>query len=248
MKIDGIGFDYGNTLVLDPFEKVMQHKGFDFVRILEKNGYEVAKKKFVDAWSGVNRNLNYPHCSHFAQEIPLVRAALEALGVKKTDRYRISQQLLVAYRSGLKYLLRNDTRIEGVRAVLEELMKRHKKLLILSNERIDTINSQLHWTGLARFFDRVVVSQRLGIEKPDPRIFKYMVRLFDLPKERILYVGDDPGRDIRPAKEIGIKAALFEQPKEMSAAAWRDYSFELKENEKPDFVIKDLGELLQIVE
>jgi HAD superfamily hydrolase (TIGR01549 family) len=248
MKLDGIGFDYGNTLVLDPFDKVMKLKGVDFVRLMEKNGYEVAKKKFVDAWSEVNRNLNYPFCSHFAQEIPLIRAMLEKLGVRKTDRYKISQSLLVAYRSGLKYVLRNDAQIERVKEVLEELRQRGKKLFILSNERIDTINSQLYWTGLGKFFEKVIVSQKLGVEKPDLRIFRYMIRLFDLPKERILYVGDDPERDIKPAKEMGIRAALLEHPKTMSAAAWRDYGFELKGNERPDFVIKELGEVLRFVE
>jgi len=248
MKVDGIGFDYGNTLVSDPFDMVMKLKALDFIRIMEANGYDVDRKKFVDTWSRVNINLSYPHCSHFAQEIPLIKGMLEALGVKKNDRAKISQQLLVAYRSGLKYVLRNDKRIERVRYVLGELKKSKKKLFIVSNERPDTIGMQLQWTGLAKFFDKIIVSKRLGIEKPDLRIFRYMVRAFDLPKERVLYVGDDPQRDIRPAKELGLKAVMLEQPKDMTAKSWRDYNFELKGSEKPDAVIKDLAELLAIVE
>lgn len=247
MKIDGIGFDYGNTLVSDPFEKVMRLKACDFVKIMEANSYEVAGKKFVNAWSDVNRNLNYPFCSHFAQEIPLIKAVLEKLGVKKTDRFRISQQLLVSYRSGLKYVLRSDTSLNRTKDILTELKRRGKRLMVLSNERIYTLNAQLQWTGLATFFEKIIISRRLGIEKPDQRIFKCMVRAFDLPSERILYVGDDPQRDIKPAKDIGIKAIMLEHPKEESSR-WKSYNFKLKGNEKPDAVIKDLSELLQIVE
>lgn len=247
MKIDGIGFDYGNTLVSDPFGKVMRLKVNDFVSIMEANRYEVAGKKFASAWSDVNRNLNYPFCSHFCQEIPLVKAVLEKLGVKKTDRFRLSQQLLVSYRSGLKYVLSNDPSLARTRETLAGLKNKGKRLMILSNERIHTLNAQLQWIGLAGFFEKIIISRKLGMEKPDLRIFKYMVRAFDLPEERILYVGDDPERDIRPAKALGMKAVLLEQPKE-SANSWRNYSFELKENEKPDFVIKDLGELLGIIE
>jgi hypothetical protein len=33
-KVQGIGFDYGNTLVNDPFDKVMKLKANDFIRIM----------------------------------------------------------------------------------------------------------------------------------------------------------------------------------------------------------------------
>jgi HAD superfamily hydrolase (TIGR01549 family) len=214
---------------------------------MEANGYEVAGKKFTGVWSDVNRNLNYPFCSHFCQEIPLIRAVLEKLGVKRKDRFKISQQLLASYRGGLKYVLRNDPTLGRTKGVLAELKGRGKKLMILSNEKIYTLNAQLGWTGLAEFFEKIIISRRLGIEKPDLRIFKYMLRAFDMPAERILYVGDDPERDVKPAKETGLKACLLEQPKE-SANPWRNYGFELKENEKPDFVIKNLDELLDLVE
>lgn len=248
VKFDAIGFDYGNTLVIDPFDRVMKMKGVDFVRIMEANGYEIDKKKLVGVWAETNRNLNYPHCSHFAQEVPLVRAVLEALDVKKTDRVRLSQQLLVAYRSGLKYTLRNDKQLAQIKETLASLKGKGKKLFIISNEKVDTLDAQLHWTGLNGFFDKIITSKRFGAEKPDPAIFRYAARFFDMPMERVLFVGDDPQKDIKPAKEVGFRAAMLERPKGESVACWRDYNFELQENERPDFVIKQINELVQIVE
>jgi HAD superfamily hydrolase (TIGR01549 family) len=246
IKVDGIGFDYGNTLVSDPFERVMKLKSLDFVRVLEANGYEVYGRKFVKAWAKTNRNVNYPYCSHFSQEIPLIKALLESLGVKKNDRNKLSQPLLATYRSGLKYVMKNDKGITHARDVLAELRRRGKRMMILSNERMDTIDVQLRWTGLWRYFDRIIVSERLKAEKPDQRMFTYMMKAFGMPKERILYVGDDPERDIKPAKALGMKAVMLEQPQELGNT-WRNYTTTLAGNEKPDAVIKDLAELLQIV-
>ncbi len=247
MRIEGIGFDYGNTLVSDPFERVMKLKACDFVRTMEENGYEISGKRFTSAWAAINRTVNYPFCSHFSQEIPLARALLEKLGVRRKDRTRMSQQLLVSYRVGLEYALKHDPAIPKAKAVLGELKRRGKRLMILSNERVYTLNAQLDWTGLAGFFEKIIISRKLGIEKPDPRIFRHMIRAFDLPESKILFVGDDPERDVKPAKLLGMKAALLKQPED-AAAAWRSYGFVLKENEKPDFVINDLKELLDMVE
>jgi HAD superfamily hydrolase (TIGR01662 family) len=246
MKIEGIGFDYGNTLVIDPFDKVMKLKANDFVAIMEANRYEISGRKLVKAWSEVNGRMNYPFCSHFCQEIPLVRAVLERLKVKRSDRFRICQQLLVSYRSGLKYVLKNDPAIPSVRNALAELKRKGKRLIILSNERVYALDMQLQWTGLAGYFEKIIASGKLGIEKPDPRIFRNMVRAFDLPESKILFVGDDPERDIRPAKALGMKACLVEQPGSR-ANAWRDYAFKLADKEKPDFVIRSIEELPALI-
>ncbi|MEM5871943.1 MAG: HAD family hydrolase [Candidatus Aenigmatarchaeota archaeon] len=247
MKIEIVGFDYGNTLVSDPFEKIMKLKGNDFVKIMEKSGYEITKKKLIETWTKINAEINYPFCSHFAQELPLIKELVNVLEIKKNDKIKVAQSLLIAYRSGLKQILKNDKKMEKVRFVLHELKKRNKKLFIISNERVHSLTIQLRWTKLHEFFDKIIVSEKFGIEKPDLRLFQKVLKYFDTKPEKVAYVGDDPERDIKPAKAIGIKAILLDQPKEMSCV-WRSYNVELKENEKPDFVIKDLSELLKIIE
>ncbi|MCK5022895.1 MAG: HAD family hydrolase [Candidatus Aenigmarchaeota archaeon] len=248
MKVEGIGFDYGNTLVLDPFERVVELKAFEFVRIMERNKYEVSKKRLLDAWKKINETMNYKFCSHFAQEVPLIETVLEKIGVHKRDRSKIAQQLLVAYRAGLKQELKNDKKIDKTKEVLSELKNKGKRLIVMSNERVDTLKMQLSWTGLDRFFEKVVTSEGLGLEKPDKRIFRHLANTFGLSDENILYVGDDPERDIKPSKDMGMKAVLVKHSSEMSVKGWRDYDFKLSENQKPDFVISDLKELISIVE
>ncbi len=248
MKVDAVVFDYGNTLVLDPFEKVLILKAYDFLKVMEKNGYEVSKKRFFEAWKKINETVNHPFCSHFAQDTRFLKIVLEKLGVPKNKRGELSHQLLVVYRSGLKYVLRKDKRVAEVKDILSGLKKKGKRLYVLSNEMNDMLNMQISFTGLHKFFNKIISSESVGFEKPDPKIFRHMLNIVGPPEENIVYVGDDPEGDIKPAKALGMKAILLKLPNAMSIKGWRDYNFRLKAKEKPDFVIKDLSELLDIVE
>lgn len=248
MKAEAVIFDYGNTLLLDPFGKVLDLKAYDFLKVMERNGYEVSGKRLTDSWGRVNRDVNYPFCSHFSQESPLIEKALERMGVKEKDRRRIAGQLLAVYRTGLKQVIKKDERLEEVRRVLGILRDRRKRLYMLSNERADSLSMQVSWAGLAGFFEKAVASETVGIEKPDPRIFRHMLNVAGLPEGKVVYVGDDPERDIKAPKSLGMGAILLRLPEGMSVKAWRDYGFRLKEKEKPDSVIRDFREILDLIE
>jgi len=88
--------------------------------------------------------------------------------------------------------------------------------------------------GIHHFFDIVVISETLGVTKPDPKMFKAASEGLGLPLEEILMVGDSVRRDISGAKAIGMKTIWVESPKKGEA--------------KPDFTIKSLSGLPAILE
>jgi len=153
----------------------------------------------------------------------------------------------VAYREGLEIVLKKDRRIERVKEILRGLKRRGKRLMVLTNDRTDGTRSVFSWTGLDKFFEKIVISETLGMEKPDPRVFRYMVKIAGVEKEDIVYVGDDPERDIKPSKELGIRTVLLKNPESLSVSKWRNYGFRLKAGEKPDFVVRDLVEILDLI-
>lgn len=53
-------------------------------------------------------------------------------------------------------------------------------------------------------YDAIVVSEEVGVEKPDPAIFKEFVERRDEEAERFIYVGNDASRDAG-AKKIGMQ-------------------------------------------
>ena len=100
----------------------------------------------------------------------------------------------------------------GARATLEDLRQRGYQLGILSNwdSRLPTTLEQL---DLASFFDVVVISYKVGYEKPHRRIFEIAVSKAGQPASRILHVGDSWVTDILPAQKVGMKT-LWMAPSE----------------------------------
>lgn len=88
---------------------------------------------------------------------------------------------------------------------LEELRRLGLSLAVVSNwdERLGPLLTRL---GLTRLFDAIVFSASLGIEKPDPRIFRYALDLLEVEPEEALHVGDSLKEDVEGALACGMGA------------------------------------------
>jgi FMN phosphatase YigB (HAD superfamily) len=100
---------------------------------------------------------------------------------------------------------------EGVTGLLERLASRYR-LAILSNwplaATVDRYAEAAGWTG---HLAAIVISQRVGIIKPHPAIFRAAESALGLAETdgpAILHVGDDWAADVVGAKGAGWKAAL----------------------------------------
>ena len=61
--------------------------------------------------------------------------------------------------------------------------------------------------GFSPFLTTVVDSWRVGVAKPDPRIYRLALERIAQPAHAVLMVGDSFDRDVLPAKAIGMKTA-----------------------------------------
>ncbi len=66
----------------------------------------------------------------------------------------------------------------------------------------------LGWTG---FFDGVVASAVLGVEKPGGAIFEEALRVSGVARDRAVHVGNDPVTDVRGASEAGIDTVFVDR-------------------------------------
>ena len=65
--------------------------------------------------------------------------------------------------------------------------------------------------GLASYFDFIVVSARVGCSKPNPCIFREMLRQAGTTPERTLHVGDSLSADVHGAQAVGITGVLVDR-------------------------------------
>ena len=58
--------------------------------------------------------------------------------------------------------------------------------------------------GYRKFFDTVIDSARVGVSKPQPAIFQAAVEKLGCLPEQVIFVGDNPVRDMAPAKALAM--------------------------------------------
>ena len=97
--------------------------------------------------------------------------------------------------------------IPGVVDLLHELKRRGYRLGLVSNGPVGSIPNVLGAYGLYEFFDVLAVSQGLGVDKPDARIFHYALEHLGIPQseyERTIMVGNDLAADVAGANTVGM--------------------------------------------
>ena len=88
--------------------------------------------------------------------------------------------------------------------ILNEL-KGAVRLVLATNGASDLQRLKLETSGLAGYFDDVLVSGDVGFAKPHPRFFENALRLAHAGPEQTLMVGDNLRKDIGGAQEAGIR-------------------------------------------
>jgi putative hydrolase of the HAD superfamily len=85
--------------------------------------------------------------------------------------------------------------------------------------------------GIDKLFEVFIWSSDGRAIKPAPEVFESAVAAIGAPRERIVFVGDDPKRDIEGAKGVGL------------AAIWIDDGGRQPPDVEPDLVVGSLIEL-----
>ena len=100
--------------------------------------------------------------------------------------------------------------------ILADLKAAGVPLYVLSNMEAETFPRRLERFDFLRWFDGHVISGLEGVVKPDPTIFRRLLRRFDLQPSRTLFI-DDSAANVDAAAEIGINAVRFESSRQVRA-------------------------------
>ncbi len=239
-------FDQGNTLLMDPFLSVTKLQKIKFKRLFEGHGLSMDISNLLSQWMISNEKVHYPYAGHFYQEEPIIQDALRNLGIAEDIAAILGLELLREYRVGLRKIIEADPRTKEVRGTLQKLQANGKRLGVFSNDRIVALGFVLNVMGVRQYFDYIETSESLGVEKPDRRVFEHMIKYFNAGPSDLVYVGDDPVRDVEAAKAKGLKAVQYCVDIEKYQRPWRDYRVKVKW--KPDAFINSFSELINIIE
>ncbi|QOZ73966.1 HAD family hydrolase [Bradyrhizobium arachidis] len=103
-------------------------------------------------------------------------------------------------------LLQGDLRPEMVEA-LKRIKAQFKTGCITNNLPANAIGSMtgrsLYIAEVMVLFDHVIESAKIGLRKPDPRIYGMMVETLKVDPKKCIYL-DDLGVNLKPAREMGM--------------------------------------------
>jgi putative hydrolase of the HAD superfamily len=185
--IEAIIWDFGGVLTTSPFEafaRFEMERGLPLDVIRRTN----AKNHLENAWAKFERA--EIDAGTFDE---LFAAESLALGAEVRGRDVLP-------------LLSGDLRPEMVEA-LRRVKAKFKTGCITNNLPANSIGSKggrsLYVAEVMALFDHVIESAKIGLRKPDPRIYRMMTEALAVDPRRCVYL-DDLGVNLKPARELGI--------------------------------------------
>lgn len=95
--------------------------------------------------------------------------------------------------------------------LLDYLTRRGYNLYILSNGFIEVQHKKLQSAGIEDYFERMVLSDEIGINKPDRRLFDYALEVTHSQAADTLMIGDNYDADILGAMQAGWGQIYFDR-------------------------------------
>jgi putative hydrolase of the HAD superfamily len=148
----------------------------------------------------------YPH---FDRDALVHQAIAEKVYIEKLPAFLRSQgvndeELIVSAqelfgRDWFKRLVLFDDAVQ----TLETLRPRFK-LGLVTNGPSRTQRPKIEQFQLINYLDLLIVSEEVGVAKPDPAIFAIALERLGVPASEALFVGDSPEFDLRGAAAAGI--------------------------------------------
>lgn len=134
--------------------------------------------------------------------------------------------------------------IPGAADLLHELKRRGYPLALVADGRPGTYANVLGQHNVLALFDVLVISEQLGCEKPDARMFVAALEQLGIaPADygRTLMVGNHLERDVKGANRVGMRSVWLDwAPRRSKVPADAE--------EVPHYTIKQPLELLEIVD
>ena len=192
--IEAVIWDFGGVFTTSPFEA--------FARYERERGIPV----------GVIRKINSTNHEHNAWAM-FERSAIDFAGF---DAAFAAEARMLGYEipgRDVVALLAGDFRPEMIEA-LRRIKSRFKTGCITNNMPADAAGAtatsrSIYSREIMELFDALIESSKIGIRKPDPRIYMMMCERLGVTPDACVYL-DDLGGNLKPARAMGMTTIKVE--------------------------------------
>ena len=191
-------WDFGGVILSSPFEAFSRYESEiglpkDFIRSLN------ARNGDTNAWAKMER-------SEVSLEgfVALFEEEARQLG-HTLDGWRILQSLSGDIRPQMVEALRRCSRAFRVACITNNMKHGEGPGMARSVDKAKAV------AEIMTLFEHVVESSKLGLRKPDPRIYRHACDLLGVQPEDCVYL-DDLGINLKPARALGMRTIKVGDP------------------------------------
>lgn len=133
----------------------------------------------------------------------------------------------------VKSVVKNNIYIDGAKEIMEYLKSKYP-IAMLSNGFSEMQYDKLNNVGFTDYFDHVILSDVVGVNKPHPAIFNYALQKLGVGAHETIMIGDNYLADIKGAMNSNIDQIWYNPKDEQAELA-------------PTYTINNLMEIKNII-
>ncbi len=208
-----------------------------------KLGLDIDKKKAVRILKEIVKEYGSNSSKHYNYFIRRLNQMEDSIKfISYNDSYKFISAAVMAYHA------------EKVNSIMlyddvEESLNKLKKLSIKTAIITDGIPikqyEKILRLNIDKLIDLVVISDEIGIKKPNPELFNYCLKKFGVSGRESIYVGDRIDKDIIPANLNNIYSVYVHR-----GGKYNNYKADtnIQGASQPNYEISNLNDLFSIIE
>lgn len=208
MFYKGIIFDLDNTIYsYDSSHSFSINAVFNYLSSLYGSDYNLLVDKYKEITVNLKNELintasSHNKCIYFKHLLEFLKIDISVLEKITAIYWETFYESMVLYEGVLEFILWNK--------------KHNIKMGILTDYETEYQVTKLEKVGLLEYFDIVITSEEVGIEKPSVQMFQRILMKLGLYTYDVLMIGDNYIKDIKGAMNLGIYSYWFQENSENS--------------------------------
>ncbi len=240
MTIKLVGFDLDDCLFDSTgLSRKARIKGIDAMINL---GLDIKREKAIKILKEIVEEYGSNFSAHYNYFIRRLNQVDENINLSFNMQYKYIAAAVMAYH---KEKIDSIELYEDVEQCLLKLKEYNIKTAIITDGIPIKQYEKILRLNIEHLIDLVVISDQIGIRKPNPKLFKYCLRKFGIKGQESIYIGDRLDKDIYPAIKNNIYSIYIHRGGKYDSL---NPDNEIYHDITPDKEIKSLNEIFDIID
>ncbi|HEC40829.1 MAG TPA: TIGR02253 family HAD-type hydrolase [bacterium] len=208
-----------------------------------KLGLKIEREKAVKILNEIvkeygSNSLN--HYNYFIRRLNLIKEDMD--NIPLSNQYKYIAAAVMAYH---KEKVNSIRLYDDVQNCLERLNDNRIKTAIISDGIPIKQYEKILRLNIDKLIDFIVISDEIGVKKPNPELFKYSLSKFGVKNKEMIYIGDRLDKDILPANLANIYSIYLHRGGKYDS---NNVNMKIQKEFKPDYEIFHLDKIFDIID